>query len=187
MQHNLPANSAPARLAWPMTGNQGLSRLALPRHLENFPNFAATSSYCKLPPYAKSRLLSVGIFFARSPCNGAVPCIFLLSGLTPKPHFFARRTPFSATFLSLFSVGVLSVQVMPSSKINGLQRSGCEHNALSVVHLKYETPSVRSAWYSGLRRLLGPLLWPQTALPFPGSGRSALERSSRRACHPPVA
>ncbi len=139
------------------------------------------------PPYAKVPTLISRDFFVRSPSHGGVQRIFLLSGPAPKTLFFAPRTPFSATFLSLFSVGVLSVQVMPSSKINGLQRSGCEHNALSVVHLKYETPSVRSAWCSGLRRLLGHLLWQQTDLPFPGSGGSALQRSSRRACHPPVA
>ena len=51
------------------------------------------------PPFTKSRLLSVGIFFARSPSIGAVPGTFLLSGLASKTQFSAPSTRFSVSIL----------------------------------------------------------------------------------------
>lgn len=47
----------------------------------------------------KSRLLSVGFFFARSPCNGGVWRLCLLSGPAPETLFFAPRTPLSVSIL----------------------------------------------------------------------------------------
>ena len=84
-----------------------------------------------------------GFFFARSPCNGGVWRIFLLSGPAPKTLFFAPRTPFSATFLSLFSAGLLSVQCIRPRKIKGSHWSGCENKALPVTDLSDEIAAAR--------------------------------------------
>lgn len=69
----------------------------------------------------KSQPSSVGIFFARSPCVGAVSGPCLLSTPLPKSPFQARIPPF---FLSLFSVALLSIQGPKSCVGVGLRAIG---------------------------------------------------------------
>ena len=95
--------------------------------LETVPNFAAAGSYFNLPPYLEIPTLISRDFFCLFPQCWRGSASFPLERQVGSDVAFYALTPH---FLSLFSAGLLSVQVVWSSKINDLQRGGCNWQAL---------------------------------------------------------